>query len=315
MTPVPMQHAPRGFRHEALFYAGERDFLRATRRFIRRGAEAGEPTLVVIAQRKIDQLREALDGEVGESVTFVDMAEVGANPGRIIPAWAAFVEANAGKPLRGIGEPIWPERTATELLECQRHERLLNMAFADASDFHLLCPYDVTRLPLDVLAEAERSHTVISQGTHRRRSDVYVEQVGEATLDAPLDEPVTATCQVSFTRDTLAQVRAMVCREAARAGMLSRRIAELVLAVNELATNSVRHAGGKGSLRVWRDGEAMTCEVRDSGLLTAPLADRTRPGSHPDDGRGLWLASQLCDLVQMRSSAAGTTVRLRMLCA
>jgi anti-sigma regulatory factor (Ser/Thr protein kinase) len=29
-------------------------------------------------------------------------------------------------------------------------------------------------------------------------------------------------------------------------------------------------------------------------------------------GRGLWLANQLCDLVQIRCSPAGATVRLRM---
>jgi hypothetical protein len=30
------------------------------------------------------------------------------------------------------------------------------------------------------------------------------------------------------------------------------------------------------------------------------------------DGRGLWLANQLCDLVQIRSGAGGTRVRLQM---
>jgi hypothetical protein len=29
-------------------------------------------------------------------------------------------------------------------------------------------------------------------------------------------------------------------------------------------------------------------------------------------GRGLWIANQLCDLVQIRSSAAGTVVRMQM---
>jgi prepilin-type processing-associated H-X9-DG protein len=33
--------------------------------------------------------------------------------------------------LRGAGEPIWPERRPAELVECQRHESLLNVAFAD----------------------------------------------------------------------------------------------------------------------------------------------------------------------------------------
>ena len=40
-------------------------------------------------------------------VAFADMANVGANPARIIPAWSDFVASHSGsgRPLRGIGEP------------------------------------------------------------------------------------------------------------------------------------------------------------------------------------------------------------------
>jgi MEDS: MEthanogen/methylotroph, DcmR Sensory domain len=44
--------------------------------------------------------------------------------------------------LRGIGEPLFATRSADELVECQRHEALLNLAFQDAPGFWLLCPYD-----------------------------------------------------------------------------------------------------------------------------------------------------------------------------
>ena len=56
------------------------------------------------------------------------MAVLGHNPARIIPAWRDFADAHAG-PIRGIGEPIWPGRGADELVECQLHESLLNVAF------------------------------------------------------------------------------------------------------------------------------------------------------------------------------------------
>lgn len=84
------------------------------------------------------------------------------------------------------------------------------------------------------------------------------------------------------------------------------------MAVNEIATNSVRHSGGSGTLRVWRDGHVLVCEVRDGGQLQDPLADRRRPAPDQNGGRGFWLANQLCDLVQVRSYPAGTTVRLHM---
>jgi hypothetical protein len=51
--------------------------------------------------------------------------------------------------------------------------------------------------------------------------------------------------------------------------------------------------------------------VRDAGHITEPLIGRSRSGSGPDSG--LWLVNQLCDLVQIRSSASlGTVVRLRV---
>jgi anti-sigma regulatory factor (Ser/Thr protein kinase) len=85
-----------------------------------------------------------------------------------------------------------------------------------------------------------------------------------------------------------------------------------VLAVNEVTTNSVLHGGGKGTLSIWRDPTALTCEVRDAGQIDNPLVDRERPGPEVDNPRGLWLANQLCDLVQIRTFASGSAVRLHM---
>ncbi|HSI97667.1 MAG TPA: MEDS domain-containing protein, partial [Gaiellaceae bacterium] len=99
------------FRHEALLYAGKDDFVFRAGAYIREGVEAGEAVLVVVGVAKIAWLREHL-GDQAEAVAFADMADVGRNPARIIPAWRDFVEANAsGAGARGIGEPIHPERS------------------------------------------------------------------------------------------------------------------------------------------------------------------------------------------------------------
>jgi anti-sigma regulatory factor (Ser/Thr protein kinase) len=92
--------------------------------------------------------------------------------------------------------------------------------------------------------------------------------------------------------------------------MRAEHIEELVLAVDELATNSIRHGGGSGTLRCWREGEALLCEVQDRGWIDAPLVGRRRPDPEASSGRGVWLANQLCDLVQIRSSSTGTVVRV-----
>ena len=83
-----------------------------------------------------------------------------------------------------------------------------------------------------------------------------------------------------------------------------------MLAVDEVATNSYRYGGGGGTLRTWASGGGLVCEVRDGGRFSDPLVGRRRPSSDRIGGRGLWIANQLCDLVQVRSSGEGAVVRL-----
>ena len=83
-----------------------------------------------------------------------------------------------------------------------------------------------------------------------------------------------------------------------------------MLATHEVATNSIRHGGGEGTLRVWHEDDMVVCEVRDRGRLDQPLAGRARPALEDEGGWGLWLANQLCDLVQIRTLPDGNVVRL-----
>ena len=87
---------------------------------------------------------------------------------------------------------------------------------------------------------------------------------------------------------------------------------DLVLAVSEVATNSVVHASGGGTLHAWEESGSLMCEVRDDGHLQYPLTGRERPAAGQTSGRGLWLANHVCDLVQMRTSGTGNVVRLHM---
>jgi anti-sigma regulatory factor (Ser/Thr protein kinase) len=302
------------FRHEALLYDGDAEFLAGTVPFIEQGIEAGEPVLIVESGRKISMLRGALRLGAGE-VMFADMSEVGANPARIIPAWRDFVRRHGadGKRLRGIGEPIWNGRTPEELIECQRHESLLNVAFGHGQPWRLLCPYDVRQLPPQVIDEARRSHEwLTAAGTEVSSPDYRGIDACGAPFQAPLSAPPAGSREVPFDTDSLLAMRGVVSRFATASGLSATRTIELVTAVNEVATNSVVHGGGSGLLHIWASDGTLKCDVRDPGNYVAPLADRERPGEDSRDPRGLWLANQVCDLVQIRSIDGGTVVRLHV---
>jgi anti-sigma regulatory factor (Ser/Thr protein kinase) len=125
-----------------------------------------------------------------------------------------------------------------------------------------------------------------------------------------LTPPPADAARVGFDVGGLGAVRDHVGAMAAVAGLSADRRDDLVLAVHEVATNSIRHGGGAGEVLIWLGGDAVVCEVRDRGWIDDPLADRRAAAGDARCGRGLWMANQLCDLVQVRSSGAGTTVRV-----
>ena len=290
------------FRHEAVFYSGREEFLAGVVPFVRAAISARVPVLVVVDRPKIAALESEL-GDERDPVFFADMAGIGRNPACIIPAWREFVEEHGGRgrPIRGVGEPIWSGRSESEL------------AFEDTPDFWLLCPYDTSTLDPDVLDKARSTHPVVTTDGERHYSSTYRPPgTGRGPFDDELPGPPVEPEELGFHRHGLREARQFVSERAARAGLASERISDLVLAVSELASNSVLHGGGGGTVRVWREPSAFVCEVRDGGRLSEPLVGRQRPGISHASGRGLWLVNQLCDLVQLRSPPGGCVARVHM---
>ena len=286
-----------GFHHEAIFYGTDDEYLAGLLPDLRAATSA----LVAVSEEKAALLRAALGADAGR-VRFTDMEALGRNPGCIIPAWREFVADAGPGPVLGIGEPVWPGRSAAELDECRRHESLLNLAFDGGDPWRLLCPYDAQRLSPDVLADARRTHPHTSEGPS-------VDYGSPPAWDDDLPEPATRPAELAFSRGELALVRRFVVAAAALTGQ---RGVDLVLAVNELAANTMRHGAGRGRVRIWREQATLMCEVVDGGHIADPLAGRERAPDLDGRGRGLWMVHHLCDLVQLRSSPAGTVVRLHM---
>jgi anti-sigma regulatory factor (Ser/Thr protein kinase) len=299
----------RGFEHEALLYGGLEEFLGGTVPFVRDAVASGEPTLVIVGPEKLDALRQHLAGEA-DGVLFEDISVAGRNPARLIPMWQGFVtdHSSPSRGVRGIGEPVWPGRSRAELSECARHEALLNVAF-DAHNFWLLCPYDVAGLEPEAIEVARLNHPVLRDLRGVAPSPGFSGTAAVTTVEA-LPNPPTTPVILGFGPEDLANVRGTVSRWALAAGMSPDRQSELVTAVNEVATNSIRHGGGGGTLRLWKDTGRLVCEITDGGRIEDLLADRRQPLLRSGRGYGLWISNQLCDLVQLRSTLAGSVVRL-----
>lgn len=312
-SPRSSSARPETFRHEAFVHRGDDEFLEGTVPFVRAALEAEEPILVAVGAERIELLRRELDG-AADGVLFADMIKLGRNPRRIIPAWREFLSQHAadGRPARGIGAPVWATRSTEELDECHQHEALLNVAFADTPGFWLLCPYDVGGLAPQVVENAHATHPHVFDGQRHRTSEPFMGLGACVEPGPPLPAAPAHADQITFDSKGLGPVRDLVASHARRAGLDPDRIDDLNLAVNEVATNSVRHGGGGGVLHMWAEHDRVVCEVTDSGHIRDPLAGRVLPPPDRPSGRGLWIANHLCDLVQIRSGPGRTVVRLQM---
>jgi len=110
----------------------------------------------------------------------------------------------------------------------------------------------------------------------------------------------------------LSEVRALAEKEARAAGLPADRVVDFVIAVSELAANTVRHARSAGTMDLWQEDGEIICEIRDAGVISDPAAGRAPPAADANGGHGLWLVHQVCDRVELHSDAGGTVIRLHM---
>lgn len=302
--------------HQALLYGSENEFLACAVPFVRDGLESGDPIRIATTRRNADWLRAALGADV-RYVTFCECSQWYQHPVRALAALDRAVRAAAqdGQQLRMIGEPICAGRTASQTREWARHESLINATVA-AVDAALVCSYDTRVVGPDVHATVAQTHPELVVNGGPRPSPTYTDPVifNAERHRLPLPELPPPALWLRFQRtDQLATMRAFVTSHAIQAGAAARPVEQFVQAVNEITTNVIEHGGGTGVLQIWTGPHAMVCEVSDTGTgLRDPLAGYLPPAVNRPCGRGLWLAQQFSDLVEVHSDSAGTAVRLHL---
>jgi anti-sigma regulatory factor (Ser/Thr protein kinase) len=293
-------------RHAAAFYDSASALAGCVRSFVEHDRRA--PVLIAAPGPSLDLLRGHL-GSTSGRLRWADIAAIGANPARIIPAVRAFADSHRGRAVRCVIEALWDGRTAEQRRETVRHDALVNQAFSDVPVI-ILCAYDAALA--GVAAVAELTHPVlIRDGTRRPSTGYDAAAVFPEGYDEPL-EPAPADAVALAYRENPRAVRAFAAKHAWSAGMAVERIKDLIIAVGELAANTYRHTTGSGVLSVWVAGHELICQIRDSGHIADPLAGRHPPAPGGTGGHGLWIVHQLCDLVEIRTAPGDTWIRLHM---
>ena len=114
--------------------------------------------------------------------------------------------------------------------------------------------------------------------------------------------------RLEFTVDQLSRVRAVVRRMLT--GVDREQAADVVLAVHEVAANSVVHGVGTGVLRAWDDGHQLVFEIENRRVWPSTPVTRA-PTVDQLSGRGLWMAHHLVDDVSVEVTADRAIVRLQ----
>jgi anti-sigma regulatory factor (Ser/Thr protein kinase) len=299
-----------GYFHETAFYDSDDEFVDIVAPFLREGLAHGEPTVVACGERNTALLQRA----IGDApVRYLPSADQYARPGPTIRTYRAmFAELLAGGAgqLRVIGDVPHPG-VGGDWHAWLRYEAVVTEAYDDVPLWGM-CPYDTRTTPDHVLEDVRRTHPHVVDGQgHHHVNDDFIDPVRYLAehqgLAAPLEVPKGATVLDDPTPGALRQE----VRDRLGPALEPDRLSDLLVAASEVATNARTHGGQPMRAWLWAGADEVVVGVADAG--PGP-ADRRVGLLPPDperiDGRGLWIANQLCDGVRT-SWADGFAVELR----
>jgi hypothetical protein len=317
--------------HRAVPYGWPRELAQPAVPYLEAGCVAGDAVVVIASEPVRATLRERLGAQARAGIEFIDSADWFGGPMRALAGYHDRMRADwwpRGR-LRLLAEPVWDGLTPLETREWQRHESLLNVVFAGTPTM-IMCAYDAVALPPPVLDAMARTHPELVGPDGPRPSPEYTDPAEfYAECNAgPLPPPPASAAHRTFGAGGLPSLRAFLAAEAARLGLPEGRTLPFVLAVNEVATMIIRAGGGRGSALLWARSGELVCELADPGRMLAdrflgytppppgppPSAGQAAPGAPA--GRGadgaMWAVRRLCHIVQIRTGAHGTRVRMHI---
>lgn len=293
------------YRHHAVPYDGQQAFLSCCSAVADRAANHDEQLMFLMSAAKVDALRGTLDSQRGD-IAYLESDEHVRNPARLLTLLDNFRAGGRERRCVSVHEPALAGTSAT-LAETRFGENVLNSPALQSWNLAVLCMYDATDLDDATRNEMHRSHPSVSG---EEGNPTYQPERAGMLFAEPLPDPPRDAQSHEVQDRQLVPAREFVRTNADE--LTPDRREDLVLAADEIITNSVEHGGGQCRIAMWNDDSSVVCDVQDTGHIKDPMVGRLGPTAESTAGRGLWLTNHLCDLVQIRSSQAGTTVRLRI---
>lgn len=304
--------APR-LTHVAGFHSSDHDLLEQLLPLVTAGLEHGRP--VAVALRPVTM--EAVYDAFGSLPGLLQLAPPEGNDG----GSGQTLAARRARQLRELTLTSGPVTVVTEHWNrfdghdgsfWTELDAAMNIALSDLP-VHLTCFFPEMPLHLEVVDGARRNHPqLLHRDGPRHNPDHRAPR--EVLTDRPAPAPVllgAPDTRMVFGAWQLNEVRAAVERSLLAHGYGRDRAEDVVLAVNEVATNAVEHGMGEALISVWEAADGFVFEIQDAGSLRDPMPGLRAP--HPSEarGRGVWIARQLCDSLHVWPDRTGTHVRMR----
>lgn len=294
--------------HDALIYQTDTEFTSALTPLVLEALEQGEKVCAVLSPGSQDLLHQSLNGRTAD-LHALETLDPARSPARTVAKYYSHIVAalkSGANGVRFISELDFGS-TSDERAEWTRYEAVLNVAL-QAQPVWMTCLYDLRQLPEVVISSAHQTHpNAIVQG--QRRNTEFVDPVRSAL---PIIIPTLFLGQVEPDRE-LGEVLHLVRNSCAQAGMTADQTVDLSLVVGELTTNAIEHGAPPVVVRAWLGESSLVYEIIDHGLHPVdPWLGFVPPQPFQRRGRGMWLARQLADRVEIETTETGTSARVEV---
>ncbi|MDN5918140.1 MAG: sensor histidine kinase [Pseudonocardia sp.] len=313
MSVDATHQAAQQLQHAAGFYESRTDLLAQVVPMVREALERGDGVVLAVQPSTADALREMMGG--AREVTLLDHPDEplgGCGQSLAVHRAQVFDALTASGPITAITEHDsrfdGPDGRFWTELDTAAQAAMAHLPV------RLTCFFPLLPLHQVVLDGARRSHPLIRENGLVRPNPDHLPP-GDVLAQIPIPSPVLLGAphhQIEFGTERLAEIRALVERVLHDDRYTAEQVDDVVIAVNEVATNAVEHGRGPANLTLWVGPGYCVVEVHDRGVLADPLPGLTAPPPDHDHGWGLWVARRSCEYLRVWTDPAGTHVRIHI---